>query len=176
MTSLSAHPLGTLRQHLPEVNGCSNCLLGKRLTGHSTGAREAKSYGVLQCSVRARSTLSLDVQIQEEGPVPQLREHMMVAQDGQILPHIQQEESDMAAYIIGLRRSEPRGTAWLEEYLPKTAALIAKHGGKVVIGGNAPQALMALEGEAKPPLSVVVLAFPRSSTPKPFTTTRPTRR
>jgi hypothetical protein len=58
----------------------------------------------------------------------------------------------MAAYIIGLRRSEPRGTAWLEEYLPKTAALIAKHGGKVVIGGSAPQALMALEGvgEAAP--------------------------
>jgi uncharacterized protein (DUF1330 family) len=67
----------------------------------------------------------------------------MGAQEGQILPHLQQEESDMAAYIIGLRRSEPRGTAWLEEYLPKTAALIAKHGGKVVIGGNAPQALMA---------------------------------
>ena len=28
----------------------------------------------------------LDVQIQEEGPVPQLREHMMGAQEGQILP------------------------------------------------------------------------------------------
>jgi uncharacterized protein (DUF1330 family) len=84
----------------------------------------------------------------------------MVAKDGQILPQIQQEESDMAAYIIGLRRSEPRGTAWLEEYLPKTAALIAKHSGKVLIGGNSPQALMALEGEAKPPLSVVVLEFP----------------
>ena len=66
----------------------------------------------------------------------------------------------MAAYIIGLRRSEPRGTAWREAYLPKTAALIAKHGGKVVIGGNAPQALIALEGEAQPPLSVVVLEFP----------------
>ena len=76
------------------------------------------------------------------------------------MPHISQEESDMAAYIIGLRRSEPRGMAWVEEYLPKTAALIAKHGGKVVIGGNAPQALMALEGAAKPPLSVVVLEFP----------------
>jgi uncharacterized protein (DUF1330 family) len=84
----------------------------------------------------------------------------MLAKDGQILPHIQQEESDMAAYIIGLRRSEPRGTAWLEAYLPKTATLIAKHGGKVLIGGNAPQALMALEGEAKPPLSVVILEFP----------------
>ncbi len=66
----------------------------------------------------------------------------------------------MAAYIIGLRRSEPQETAWLEEYLPKTAALIAQHGGKVLIGGNAPQALMALEGEAKPPLSVVILEFP----------------
>jgi hypothetical protein len=32
----------------------------------------------------------------------------MVAKDEQILPHIPQEESDMAAYIIGLRRSEPR--------------------------------------------------------------------
>jgi hypothetical protein len=77
---------------------------------------------------------------------------MIGVQDGQILPHIQQEENDTAAYIIGLRRSEPRGTAWLEEYLPKTAALIAKHGGKVLIGGNAPQALMALEGRRSPPL------------------------
>jgi len=66
----------------------------------------------------------------------------------------------MAAYIIGLRRSEPRGMAWGEEYLPKTAALIAKHGGKVLIGGNAPQALMALEGEAQPLLSVVIVEFP----------------
>jgi len=50
--------------------------------------------------------------------------------------------------------------AWGEEYLPKTAALIAKHGGKVLIGGNAPQALMALEGEAQPLLSVVIVEFP----------------
>jgi hypothetical protein len=28
----------------------------------------------------------------------------------------------MGAYIIGLRRSAPRGTAWVKEYLPKTAA------------------------------------------------------
>ena len=66
----------------------------------------------------------------------------------------------MAAYIIGLRRSEPRGTAWLKTYLPQTAALIAKHGGTVLSGGKAPQALMALEGAAKPPLSVVVVEFP----------------
>src|SRR5262249_37406056 len=84
----------------------------------------------------------------------------MVAQEGQNLPHIPQKESNMAAYIIGLRRSEPRGMAWLEAYLPKTAALIAKHGGKVVIGGNAPQALMPLEGAASPPLSVVIVEFP----------------
>src|SRR5215510_7041453 len=84
----------------------------------------------------------------------------MVAKDEQILPHLQREESDMAAYIIGLRRSEPREMAWLEEYLPKTATLIAKHGGKALIGGNAPRALMALEGETKPPLSVVILEFP----------------
>jgi len=66
----------------------------------------------------------------------------------------------MAAYIIGLRRSEPRGTAWLEEYLPKTAALIAKHGGKVLIGGNSARPLLALEGAEEPPLSVVILEFP----------------
>src|SRR5262245_11636258 len=85
---------------------------------------------------------------------------MMGAKEEQILPHIPQEESAMAAYIIGLRRAEPRETAWLAEYLPKTAALIAKHSGKGLLGGNAPQALLALEGEAKPPLSVVVLEFP----------------
>jgi uncharacterized protein (DUF1330 family) len=64
----------------------------------------------------------------------------------------------MAAYIIGLRRSTPRETAWLKEYLPKTVALIAKHGGKPLIGGNSTPRLVALEGEA--PLAVVVLEFP----------------
>ena len=76
----------------------------------------------------------------------------------------------MAAYIIGLRRSEPRETAWLEEYLPKTATLIAKHGGKALIGGNAPQALMALEGAASPPLSVVVVEFPSRAHAQAFHT------
>ena len=64
----------------------------------------------------------------------------------------------MAAYIIGLRRSAPRGTAWVKEYLPKTGALIAKHGGKALIGGNSTPRLLALEG--KPPLAVVILEFP----------------
>jgi uncharacterized protein (DUF1330 family) len=65
----------------------------------------------------------------------------------------------MAAYIIGLRRSAPRGTAWEEEYRPKTGALIAKHGGKVLIGGNSTRPLLALEGAKEPPLSVVILEF-----------------
>ena len=66
----------------------------------------------------------------------------------------------MAAYIIGLRRSAPRGTAWVKEYLPKTAALVAKHGGKALIGGNSTPRLLALEGAEQPPLAVVILEFP----------------
>jgi uncharacterized protein (DUF1330 family) len=68
------------------------------------------------------------------------------------------EARDMATYIIGLGRSAPRGTAWVKEYLPKAAALGAKHGGKALIGGNSTPRIVALEG--KPPLSVVILEFP----------------
>jgi uncharacterized protein (DUF1330 family) len=68
------------------------------------------------------------------------------------------EARDMAAYIIGLGRSAPRGMAWAKEYLPKAAALVAKHGGKPLIGGNSTPRLLALEG--KPPLAVVMLEFP----------------
>jgi len=70
------------------------------------------------------------------------------------------EARDMAAYIIGLRRSAPRETAWLKEYLPKTAVLVAKHGGKALIGGNSTPRLLALEGAKEPPLGVVILEFP----------------
>src|SRR5215467_11177946 len=80
--------------------------------------------------------------------------------DGHIQARVQEEARDMAAYIIGLRRSAPRETAWLKEYLPKTAALIAKHGGKPLIGGNTTPRLLALEGAGEPPLGVVVLEFP----------------
>ena len=66
----------------------------------------------------------------------------------------------MAAYIIGLRRSAPRGTAWLKEYLPKAGALAAKHGGKALIGGNSTSRLLALEGAEEPPAAVVMLEFP----------------
>jgi len=66
----------------------------------------------------------------------------------------------MAAYVIGLRRSAPRETAWLKEYLPKTGALIAKHDGKALIGGNSTPRLLALEGTEEPLLGVVILEFP----------------
>ena len=66
----------------------------------------------------------------------------------------------MAAYIIGLRRSAPRGTAWVKEYLPKAGALAAKHGGKALIGGNSTPRVLALEGVEEPPLGVVILEFP----------------
>jgi uncharacterized protein (DUF1330 family) len=66
----------------------------------------------------------------------------------------------MAAYIIGLRRSAPRGTAWVKEYLPTAGALVAKHGGKALIGGNSTPRLLALEGAEEPPLGVVILEFP----------------
>jgi uncharacterized protein (DUF1330 family) len=68
------------------------------------------------------------------------------------------EARDMPAYVIGLGRSAPRGTAWAKEYLPKAAALVAKHGGKALIGGNSTPRLLALEG--KPPLAVRILEFP----------------
>jgi uncharacterized protein (DUF1330 family) len=51
-----------------------------------------------------------------------------------------------------------RETAWVKEYLPKAAALVAKHGGKALVGGNSTPRLLALEG--KPPLAVVILEFP----------------
>jgi uncharacterized protein (DUF1330 family) len=68
------------------------------------------------------------------------------------------EARNMATYIIGLGRSVPRGMAWAKEYLPKAAALVAKHGGKALVGGNSTPRILALEG--KPPLAVVILEFP----------------
>jgi uncharacterized protein (DUF1330 family) len=72
----------------------------------------------------------------------------------------QKEARDVTAYIIGLRRSAPRGTAWVKEYLPKAAALVAKHGGKALIGGNSTPRLQILEGAEEPPVAVVMLEFP----------------
>lgn len=63
----------------------------------------------------------------------------------------------MAAYVIGIRRSAPREPAWGEEYRPKTDALIEKHGGKMLLRGNA---ILGLEGTETPPLAVVIIEFP----------------
>ena len=66
----------------------------------------------------------------------------------------------MTAYVIGVARSAPRGTAWSKEYLPKAAALIAKHGGKGLIGGSSTGRRLALEGADGPPVAVVIVEFP----------------
>jgi uncharacterized protein (DUF1330 family) len=42
---------------------------------------------------------------------------------------------------------------------PQDSALVAKHGGKPLIGGNSMARLLPLEG-ADPPLAVVILEFP----------------
>lgn len=61
----------------------------------------------------------------------------------------------MAAYAIG--RLEMRDPSWLQEYGPKTAALVAKHGGKYLVRGGA---MEQLEGTGQLPSVIVVLEFP----------------
>jgi uncharacterized protein (DUF1330 family) len=50
-----------------------------------------------------------------------------------------------------------RDTAWLQEYGSMTPALVAKHGGKYLVG---PSAIERLEGSGTLPSVVVVLEFP----------------
>ena len=61
----------------------------------------------------------------------------------------------MAAYVIA--RVDVRNTAWLAEYGPKTAALVEKHGGKLLVRGGAVE---KLEGDGKVPSIIAVLEFP----------------
>jgi uncharacterized protein (DUF1330 family) len=61
----------------------------------------------------------------------------------------------MAAYAIG--RLQMRNPSWREEYGPKTAALVEKHGGKFLVRGGA---MEQLEGDGPLPSVVVVLEFP----------------
>ena len=61
----------------------------------------------------------------------------------------------MAAYAIG--RLEMRDQSWVQEYGPKTAALVAKYGGKYLVRGGT---MERLEGVGKLPSVVVVLEFP----------------
>jgi len=62
----------------------------------------------------------------------------------------------MAAYVI-VRVLQMRETAWREEYAPKTAALVKKHGGKFIVRGGAKE---TLEGSGKLPVNIVVIEFP----------------
>lgn len=61
----------------------------------------------------------------------------------------------MAAYIVGhLNITDP---SWMDEYRPKTAELVAKHGGRYVVAGGA---MDKLEGDASSPGALVILEFP----------------
>jgi uncharacterized protein (DUF1330 family) len=61
----------------------------------------------------------------------------------------------MMAYAIG--RLEMREPSWLQEYGPKTAALVEKHGGRYLVRGGA---MERLEGTSQLPSVLVVLEFP----------------
>lgn len=61
----------------------------------------------------------------------------------------------MAAYAIG--RLDMRNPSWVQEYGPKTTALVAKHGGKYLVRGGA---MERLEGSGTLPSVIVVLEFP----------------
>ena len=61
----------------------------------------------------------------------------------------------MAAYAIG--RLQMRDPSWMAEYVPKTAALVEKHGGKYLVRGGT---MERFEGEGELPSAVVVLEFP----------------
>jgi uncharacterized protein (DUF1330 family) len=61
----------------------------------------------------------------------------------------------MPAYLVG--RVDVRNPSWLEEYGPKTAALVEKHGGKYLVrGGDAD----VVEGTSPAPSALVVIEFP----------------
>jgi uncharacterized protein (DUF1330 family) len=62
----------------------------------------------------------------------------------------------MAAYIVA--QLDVKNTNWQQEYAPKAAALVQKHGGKVLAGAGA--AMEVLEGEAELPSVLFILEFP----------------
>jgi len=63
----------------------------------------------------------------------------------------------MAAYVIMLW-SEERDRTWREEYVPKAAVLVQKHGGRFVIRSGA--AVEQLEGDGSLPMGITMLEFP----------------
>lgn len=61
----------------------------------------------------------------------------------------------MTAYIVGhINITDP---SWMNEYRPKTAELVQKHGGRYVVAGGA---MNKLEGSADLPSALVILEFP----------------
>jgi uncharacterized protein (DUF1330 family) len=61
----------------------------------------------------------------------------------------------MPAFAIGrLKVSDP---SWVEEYRPKTAALVEKHGGRYLVRGGK---MERIEGNTPLPDVLVVLEFP----------------
>ena len=69
----------------------------------------------------------------------------------------------MAAYLVG--RLQMRDPSWRTEYGPKTAELVAKHGGRFLVRGAAPE---RLEGQGALPSGIVVLEFPSAAQAKAF--------
>ena len=61
----------------------------------------------------------------------------------------------MPAYVIGA--VQMRDPSWLDEYGPKVAALVEKHGGQYKVRGGD---MESLEGSTPLPSAVVILEFP----------------
>lgn len=61
----------------------------------------------------------------------------------------------MPAYMIG--RININSTEWMDDYRPKTAELVAKHGGKYLVAGGP---FERVEGDGAAPDALVVLEFP----------------
>ena len=68
----------------------------------------------------------------------------------------------MAAYVVvHVNIQDP---SWLAEYIPKTEALIHKHGGRYLVGGGAE--MEVLEGDTPLPSGIVLLEFPSTEQAK----------
>ena len=62
----------------------------------------------------------------------------------------------MVAYVVG--QLDIQDSSWVEEYGPRTEALIQKHGGRYLARAGAE--LESLEGQEPLPSAVVILEFP----------------
>ena len=69
----------------------------------------------------------------------------------------------MAAYMVA--EMNMRNTDWRDEYVPKTGAILQKHGGKVIGRGVPPS---RLEGEKSLADAMVIIEFPSTEAAKAF--------